>query len=459
MNTMSKYKITMGLEIHVQLKTNSKLFSCASTLRTDNPNENIQLLDLGIPGALPLLNKKAVELAIMVVLALNGEVNLNSTFDRKHYKYPDLPLGFQITQFFNPIGRNCYLTINEKKYTIQQIHMETDAGKTIHLQDISMRNATGKSEDLLDFNRCGMPLIEIVTNPCFSDAKEVKEFLKELILNLKYSGASDCNLEDGNIRFDVNISLSDNEKLGQRVEIKNLNSFEGLMSAIEYESNRQEELLNNGKTINQETRGWNEKITYTLRNKEDSVDYGYIPEWDLPILHIEEFEVEELKRKLPKLPSDYRKMFNELTFEVPKKTQEVLLSDMKLIEFCWSCNLNITIINLLANDVLSIHNWFNYKDHLMIIFEYLNEQLISIKVAKELIDRIEENPAIIVEKENKKMIVDENQINECIQLVFQSNAKEYERYLNGDEKIKMFFYGQVLKKINASPNILNKLLG
>ena len=131
-------------------------------------NENIQLLDLGIPGALPLLNKKAVELAIMVVLALNGEVNLNSTFDRKHYKYPDLPLGFQITQFFNPIGRNCYLTINEKKYTIQQIHMETDAGKTIHLQDISMRNATGKSEDLLDFNRCGMPLIKVEVTALFS---------------------------------------------------------------------------------------------------------------------------------------------------------------------------------------------------------------------------------------------------------------------------------------------------
>ncbi|MDB5185871.1 MAG: gatB, partial [Candidatus Saccharibacteria bacterium] len=273
-----QYTVTIGIECHVQLKTKTKLFSAVSNdARTAPPNTLISHIDLGMPGALPVLNAAAVELGMKAAFALGTEPQRFSKFDRKHYFYPDLPMGYQITQFYDPIIKDGSVTVmvdgQEKRIGIHEAHLESDAGKSIH--------PAGRDYSLIDLNRAGTPLLEIVSDPDMHNSAEAKAYAKELYLRMKYAGVSDANLYYGNMRFDVNVSVNkDPNVLGTRTETKNLNSFRSVEKAIEYEVDRQIEQLEKGESITQETRGWNEakQKTFTQRRKEEAHDYRYMPD-------------------------------------------------------------------------------------------------------------------------------------------------------------------------------------
>ncbi len=295
------YKSVIGLEIHAQLLTKTKLFCSCSAEYGDPPNTNVCPVCLGYPGALPVLNKEAVKQAIKAALALNCEIAEISYFDRKNYFYPDLPKGYQITQFYKPFATNGYLMIEnngeEKKIRIERIHIEEDAGKSIH------NKKTGKT--YIDFNRTGIPLIEIVTKPDIESAEQASEFLKKLRQILIYIGVNDGNLEEGSLRCDANVSIhKEGTPLGTRVEIKNVNSFKFIQKAINYEIKQQTDILNGGGKIEYETKLYDSKQnkTFTMRTKEEMLDYRYFPEPDLLALEIKTDMIEELKKELPELP-------------------------------------------------------------------------------------------------------------------------------------------------------------
>ncbi|MBR0375166.1 MAG: Asp-tRNA(Asn)/Glu-tRNA(Gln) amidotransferase subunit GatB, partial [Firmicutes bacterium] len=283
---MTKYLTTIGLEFHAELKTRTKIFCSCPTDAGAEPNTHVCPVCLGLPGVLPVLNRRVVELAVKAGLALNCDISRYSKFDRKNYFYPDLPKGYQVTQFPLPICRNGYLTIkdaagNPKKVRINRIHMEEDAGKLVHSGD----NLSGSTFSMPDYNRAAVPLVEIVTEPDMSSAEEARDFGETLRLRLLYAGVSDVRMERGSLRCDVNISLrpEDQEELGVKVELKNLNSFRAVYRAIKFEEERQSLLLDNGKPIVQETRLWDEASgeTRSMRSKEDAHDYRYFPEPDL----------------------------------------------------------------------------------------------------------------------------------------------------------------------------------
>ena len=304
------YEATIGLEIHVELKTKTKMFCACRNAFGQEPNTLCCPVCMGYPGALPTLNQKAVEYAVMAGLALNGKVNRISEMARKNYFYPDLPKGYQITQGKYPIVENGYLDIEGKRIGITRIHIEEDAGKQIHKENKSF----------LDFNRCGVPLIEIVTEPDLSSAKDAKEFLKKLRTVLLYTGISDCKMNEGSMRCDVNLSVrKPGQALGVRTEMKNINSFSFVEKAIEYEYRRQVDLLENGGRVTQETRRFDEASgkTYSMRNKENAADYRYFPEPDLPPIVVDMQTLEKIRSILPTMP-DERISFYEKTYGIAK---------------------------------------------------------------------------------------------------------------------------------------------
>jgi len=300
-----KYKITVGIECHVQLKTITKLFSgVANDAREAAPNSLISHIDVGMPGALPVLNEAALELAVKAAFALNTEPQKFSKFDRKHYFYPDLPKGYQITQYDEPIIKNGYVEISggtkPKRIHIARAHLEEDAGKNTHPQ--------GADYSLVDLNRAGTPLLEIVSLPEINSAAEAKLYVRELYLLMKYADVSDVDLYHGNMRFDVNTSVSTNDKLGVRTEVKNLNSFKSVEAAVEYEVKRQIELLEKGEAVVQETRGWDElkQKTTSQRGKEEAQDYRYMPEPDIPTIELSDDFISKIKQEMPKMPAKLR---------------------------------------------------------------------------------------------------------------------------------------------------------
>ncbi|MGH9857740.1 MAG: Asp-tRNA(Asn)/Glu-tRNA(Gln) amidotransferase subunit GatB, partial [Acidobacteriota bacterium] len=306
-----KYTVAIGLEIHVQFNTKTKLFSAVGNdARNAPPNTLISHIDLGMPGALPVLNEAALKLAMKTAFALGTPPQKFSKFDRKHYFYPDLPSGYQITQFYNPIIRDGKVTFTlngeEKTVRIHEAHLEADAGKSIH--------PAGKNYSLVDLNRAGTPLLEIVSEPDIHSPAEARAYAREVYLLVRYAGVSDASLYYGNMRFDVNVSVSDSDELGTRSETKNLNSFRSVEKAAEFEINRQIELLEKGEKIAQETRGWDEakQKTFSQRGKEEAHDYRYMPDPDLPPIELTDAMIAEAEKTMPPMPKEYRKVFKEL---------------------------------------------------------------------------------------------------------------------------------------------------
>lgn len=321
---MTKYLPTIGIECHVQLCTKTKLFSeVDNDARLKEPNSCISPVDYGLPGMLPRLNEQAVKFAVRAGIALNAKINLESRFDRKHYFYPDLPKGYQITQMYHPIIGEGYVELpNGTKVRIEHAHLEEDAGKLSHEQN----------DSLVDLNRAGTPLIEIVSQPDIHSAAEARDYTKELWRIMTYAGVTFGDLYNGNMRFDVNISIAEegSEQLGTRTEVKNLNSFRSVERAVEYEVKRQTRLLEKGEKVVQETRGWSDATgeTTSQRSKEVAADYRYMPEPDIPPIRLTETEVEQERAALAKLPADYRKLLSPV---LSAEIVEILLDYQPLV--------------------------------------------------------------------------------------------------------------------------------
>jgi len=462
-------QITIGLEIHAALKTNQKLFSSSDNAPgLDEPNTKISPLDLGMPGALPILDPQAVAYAVRTCLALGMQVRETFSFDRKAYVYPDLPLGYQITQFYEPIGINGSLAIyvgdTKKNIRIRQIHMETDAGKSLHQDNYT----------LLDFNRCGSPLLEIVTQPDFKDAEEVIYFIRILRSTLKHINVSDASMELGEFRVDVNISISNKEDvLGSRVEMKNLNSFRSIRKAIEAEYNRQSQILDSGGLVKQETRSFDEKSgeTLFLRSKETSEDYLYFPEPDLPRFILHEDIILNQQSYTTEIPSNILDKINKRfgikenfinLVEEPfiSRFVQAALDGLSIDEQKQALKLIFgDIFARLKEDKFIPINHFNFRKLVkLVISEQLNATIIK-AIMDEMWDT-DQDPNEIIENKGLRQITNPDLIRRYAVDALKNNPNELSRYLDGKHNLRAFFIGQVMKvtqnRVNAG--ILNRIL-
>lgn len=448
-------QLKIGLEIHAQISTKTKLFSRALNEKCNDPNRNITLFDIAVPGILPKLNSNAVFLAVKSGLALNCNINKISKFDRKHYQYADLPFGYQITQFFHPICENGYLEIGpHKKIRINRIHMECDAGKMIH---------TSKGS-LLDYNRVGVPLMEIVTEPDLNSAQEVESFLKELILILEYMETCQCNMESGNLRVDVNISLNDNGKYGRRVELKNMNSIKFIREAIAAECDRQLEEINNNtyeKNVVQETRGYDseKKSTYGMRLKETPAQYRYMPDGNIPKLVLTDEYIENVKSSMEILPQAKRSMYNSY---LPQNIAEAFVNNHELGKMYDKLEPGVENKQLFANfilgDILGIvnHNNLNlqYKflEIALKLTNLLHENRITTKTAKLILEECILNdldPEATIQERNLYKLTDANIITSMLEDIIKSKQKLWEDFRKGNEKLLMVFLGDIIKQTNG----------
>ena len=339
-----KYKMTSGFETHVELKTNTKIFCSCTTDFGGKPNSHCCPVCIGLPGALPSLNQKVVEFAVKAGLALNCKILNVSYMDRKNYSYPDLPKAYQISQFDVPLCKDGFVELKSgKKIGITRIHIEEDAGKLIHKE----------GEILIDYNRAGVPLIEIVSEPHIESVEEAKEYVEKLRLIMRYIGVSDCKMQEGSMRCDVNVSVSDNEKLGTRTEIKNMNSIAFIAKAMEYEVKRQIQLLEMGEAVTQETLGFDEKSgkTYPMRSKEDADDYRFFREPDLLPIHISNEEIKRIRQSLPELPDSKIKRY-VAEFSLEEKDAELLVKYPKVAEFFENSTKGVKSPKKVANLIL-----------------------------------------------------------------------------------------------------------
>jgi aspartyl-tRNA(Asn)/glutamyl-tRNA(Gln) amidotransferase subunit B len=469
------YYPTIGLEIHAELKTKSKMFcSCKNDSDEKTPNINICPVCMGHPGTLPIVNLEAVRKVIKTGMVLNCQVNKRNYFERKNYFYPDLPKGYQITQYAVPLVKNGYLItpIKKKKIRIEQIHLEEDTARLIH----------NKKNSLIDFNRAGIPLMELVTEPDIHSAEDAHEFVKELQLILRYLGISDANMEKGEMRCEVNISLSkDINKMGTKVEIKNLNSLKVVEKGIGYEIKRQTQVLENNGKIVQETRGWNDQkeITISQRKKEEAHDYRYFPEPDIPVLNLDEEFLIKIKNEISELPQNKRKRFQK-EYGIDEKSINILISNKELGEYfekvnselrVWvkekkdklkitdeefkkltklSSNYIITDLQSLLKGSLFQEDKFsitpeNFAEFVSMI--YTSE--ISSKIAKILLKEMFEkggDPSQIIEDKDLKLIDNKKEIEGIAKKVLKENPKPEEDYKKGNENALQFLIGQVMAK-------------
>jgi aspartyl-tRNA(Asn)/glutamyl-tRNA(Gln) amidotransferase subunit B len=472
-----KYYPKIGLEIHIELKTRSKMFcNCKNDPDEKHPNINICPVCLGHPGTLPVINQEAVKKTIKTGLALNCEISRHTFFERKNYFYPDLPKGYQISQYSTPLCKNGFLEIDGKKIRIRRVHLEEDTGRLIHEKDCS----------LVDFNRAGIPLMELVTEPDIESPKEARKFAEELQLILRYLEVSDADMEKGEMRVEANISMSEKrDTLGTKVEIKNLNSFKAVEKALEYEIERQKKILESGKKIAQETRGWDpaREITFPQREKEEAQDYRYFPEPDLPPLEITQEMIEKIRAEIPELPQQKRKRL-EREYGLDEKSIEIFVKDKDFGEYFEKVvsefdpnlpkeklsKLIKLATNYLTTDLLGLLKGASVKGEDFLItpenfaefITLIEEGKISSKIAKIVLEEMFKtgaDPSHIVEEKGLVLITDKEEIEKIARQVIFENQKAVLDFKKGKENALQFLIGQAMKKTRGrvNPKILEEI--
>ena len=465
------YKTVIGLEVHCELKSNSKNFSSARNCYSTIPNSDVSVVDLGMPGILPVVNKEAVKNSIKMALAMHCDLPKYLTFERKNYFYPDLPKGYQITQFKNPIGINGYVMIHvngeDKKVLIHDTHLEEDTASLDHYNDYS----------LLDYNRCGVPLLETVTEPCLNSADEAVAFLEGLRSIFLYTDTSYARSDRGQIRCDVNVSLMEEGStvLGTKVEMKNINSFSGVKEAIISEVARQTEILNNGGKILQETRRYDEntRMTYMMRSKEDAIDYRYFSDPNLPPIRLDSEWISEIKKEIPKL--HYERFSTYVSeYNIPEKDAYTIVRDKNLSDFYEECiklyDRPAVICNWLTGDVMKNLNKLSLNigeskfspTMLTDIIKMIDEGKISGKQGKDVLEKVIETgkqPNLIVSELGITQIGNEDEIREIVVSVILENHNLVDDYKNG-KRVFDYFIGQIMKKTRgrANPVVTSKIL-
>lgn len=469
-----KYEVVIGLEVHAQLKTKSKIFACDSTEFGNEQNTQISPVTLGMPGVLPVLNKECVNMGILTGLALNCSIPQYCKFDRKQYFYPDLPKGYQISQYDQPICVNGYIDIGEKRIGITRAHLEEDAGKLVHM---GASGIAGSSYSLVDLNRAGTPLLEIVSEPDMRSSDEARAYMEELRTILRYIGVCDGNLEEGSMRCDANISVRPRgqKEFGIRAEIKNVNSFKALQRAIEYEIDRQIDIVESGGQVVQETRLWddNQGITKSMRGKEDAHDYRYFPDPDLMPLEISREWVNEIAAKMPELPAKRRERY--VSLGLTPYDANVLVEQMDIALFydkavalgaeAKTANnfLMKEIAAYMKEEKVTIEETKLTPESFAELINLVTSGSISNNIGKQIVITLLKeggSAKAIVEKQGLSVISDESSLQTIIDKVLSENPSQVALYKGGKDKLFGFFVGQVMKetKGRANPQLLNKLL-
>ncbi len=469
------YEVVIGLEVHAQMLTETKIFCGCSNKFGSAPNENTCPVCTGQPGSLPVLNKKSVEFAIKAGLATGCKIANKSVFARKNYFYPDLPKGYQISQYELPICINGKLSLKvngvDREIGITRIHMEEDAGKLSH-------EGVDKNSSYVDYNRGGTPLIEIVSEPDMRSSDEAVEYLKQLRNILVYLEICDGNMEEGSFRCDANISLRrfGASKFGTKTELKNMNSFRNVQKAIEFEIKRQFEILEDGGSIKQETRLWNadKNITESMRSKEEAHDYRYFPDPDLLPLIVEESWVESLRRELPELPSDKGLRFKK-SYNLADEDIDVLISSKKLADFyeetvkvsddpqSASNWIRVELLALLNSEGKDINDCKVTPQHIGSLIKLINKGSISGKMGKSVFKEMYETlkfPENIVKSKGLVQISDESELKKIVKQIIDKSPNEVEQYKSGKSKLLGFFVGEVMKqtKGQANPQVVNQII-
>lgn len=469
-----KYEMVIGLEVHAQLKTKTKIFAPDGAEFGHEPNSQTSPVTLGMPGVLPVLNKAVVDMAILTGLALNCEIPSRCKFDRKQYFYPDLPKGYQISQYDEPICGKGSIKISNKTIGITRAHLEEDAGKLVHA---GAAGIYGSSYSLVDLNRAGTPLLEIVSEPDMRTSDEAREYMEELRNILRYIGVCDGNLEEGSMRCDANISIrpKGQKEFGTRAEIKNVNSFKALQRAIEYEFERQIELVEQGEEVVQETRLWDDAkgITSSMRGKEDAHDYRYFPEPDLMPLEISREWVERVRATMPELPNQKLQRYVELGLS--EYDAQVLVNQMDMALFFDKATkegvnpktasnfIMGEIAAFLKEEKVSIEESKLSVENFVKLLKLLEKGTISNNIAKSLVVDIlktGEDADKLVEKKGLSVLSNPDEILPIVQKVVADNPEQVAAYKGGRDKLFGFFVGQVMKetKGRANPQLLNELL-
>lgn len=470
----SRYQAVIGLEVHAQLSTESKIFCGCSTKFGSSPNSNVCPICLGHPGVLPVLNKKVVEYAVLMGLATNCKINERSIFARKNYFYPDLPKGWQTSQFEEPICGYGYLDVitsdgSNRQLGITRIHMEEDAGKSIHDQGV---------DTLVDLNRSGVPLIEIVSEPDMRTAEEAYLYLNKLKQILTYLDICDGNMEEGSLRCDANISvrLQGETELGTKTEVKNMNSFRNVEKAINAEIERQVDIIEDGGTIIQETLLWDADLenVFSMRSKEESHDYRYFPEPDLMPVHIDDEWKLQIRKMLPELPETRLKRFIS-DYNLPEYDAEILTTSKPLADY-YEGILAVTddfksasnwvmgdVLKMIKEDKIEVSEFPITPENLGKLINLINDNTISGKIAKDIFPEMLKNntdPSVIVKENNLTQITDTSALDGIVDAVIANNQPQVEQFLKGKETVIGFFVGQVMKesKGKANPQSVNEIL-